>query len=135
MTNSWMDEAACATVVTSPKDDIFFEDIPFGPRDAKALCDACPVKRQCLETALDNGEYHGIWGGADENELRRNQSLGADGKKHEHARPIRCAWCGPNSTRFLEVVERRRTKTHIRCTNCNLDWWTKKIIGIRKQNW
>lgn len=135
MSESWIDEAACATVVTSPENDIFFEDVLGGPRDAKAICDACPVKRQCLEFALETEQHFGTWGGADENELRRDQSIGADGKKHEHARPIRCPWCGPNSTKFLTVLERRRTKTFIKCSNCNLSWWTKKIIGIRKQNW
>jgi WhiB family redox-sensing transcriptional regulator len=31
---------------------------------AKSLCQLCPVRRQCLSWALDNGEQYGIWGGA-----------------------------------------------------------------------
>lgn len=29
----------------------------------RAICDACPVKQDCLETALTNGIAHGVWGG------------------------------------------------------------------------
>jgi WhiB family transcriptional regulator, redox-sensing transcriptional regulator len=30
---------------------------------ALQICDSCPVKRQCLEFAMRNGEVSGIWGG------------------------------------------------------------------------
>ncbi len=30
---------------------------------ALLICDSCPVKRQCLEFAIRNGEASGIWGG------------------------------------------------------------------------
>jgi len=29
---------------------------------AKAICEACPLKTQCLEYALENN-YEGVWGG------------------------------------------------------------------------
>jgi len=38
---------------------------------ARALCGACPVRRQCLEYALVVQEPHGIWGGLTELERRR----------------------------------------------------------------
>ena len=34
-------------------------------RDAKAMCAACPVVRQCRDYAIANKERHGIWGGLD----------------------------------------------------------------------
>jgi WhiB family transcriptional regulator, redox-sensing transcriptional regulator len=37
---------------------------------AKAICAGCPVRRQCLDFALDTGQTYGIWGGCDEDELR-----------------------------------------------------------------
>jgi len=37
---------------------------------AKAICAGCPVRRLCLEYALDSGEDFGIWGGCDETERR-----------------------------------------------------------------
>ncbi len=38
---------------------------------ARALCAACPVRTDCLEHSLLNGEPHGIWGGLNELERRR----------------------------------------------------------------
>lgn len=34
-----------------------------GIAKAIALCGRCPIKAQCLEAAVDNGEEHGVWGG------------------------------------------------------------------------
>jgi WhiB family redox-sensing transcriptional regulator len=45
---------------------------------AKAICDRCPVKAECLEYALDAREAYGVWGGTTEDErraiLRRQRS-------------------------------------------------------------
>ena len=30
---------------------------------AKRVCNSCPFKRECLDTALANNEKYGIWGG------------------------------------------------------------------------
>ena len=38
---------------------------------ARALCRACPVRPACLEHALTVREPHGIWGGLNELERRR----------------------------------------------------------------
>jgi len=46
---------------------------------AKAVCRACPVREQCLMTALEANEEHGIHGGAGEQRrrtLRRAQAAG-----------------------------------------------------------
>jgi len=32
-------------------------------KEAKKLCEACPMKMQCLEYALEADERYGIWGG------------------------------------------------------------------------
>lgn len=39
-------------------------------REAKAICDRCPVRRQCLQSAMERGERHGIWGGLNEDERK-----------------------------------------------------------------
>jgi WhiB family redox-sensing transcriptional regulator len=31
---------------------------------AKAVCTACPVRRDCLAVAVADAELHGIWGGS-----------------------------------------------------------------------
>jgi WhiB family redox-sensing transcriptional regulator len=38
---------------------------------AKAVCDRCPVQRECREHALTVEETYGVWGGLGESELRR----------------------------------------------------------------
>lgn len=38
---------------------------------ARALCEICPVKVECLDYALAVEEPHGIWGGMNEFERRR----------------------------------------------------------------
>jgi WhiB family redox-sensing transcriptional regulator len=40
-------------------------------RMAKALCDTCPVKTECLTYALEANEPYGIWGGLTTNERDR----------------------------------------------------------------
>ena len=39
--------------------------------EAKAVCQACQVREDCLEYALANDERFGIWGGMSERERRR----------------------------------------------------------------
>ena len=60
----WRKTGAC--LAADP--DLFF---PVGAGAASApeasralsLCDNCPVKRQCLDFAIQTGETNGIWGG------------------------------------------------------------------------
>ncbi|MGH2729839.1 MAG: WhiB family transcriptional regulator [Actinomycetota bacterium] len=40
-------------------------------RVAKRICADCPVRRQCLEYAMEAPVDHGIWGGLTERERRR----------------------------------------------------------------
>lgn len=37
---------------------------------AKAICGMCPVRRECLESAMERRERHGIWGGLNEDERK-----------------------------------------------------------------
>ncbi len=37
-------------------------------RQAKSVCNTCPVRSVCLEHALDHDERHGVWGGLTESE-------------------------------------------------------------------
>jgi WhiB family redox-sensing transcriptional regulator len=71
----WRHRAACL----SEEADLFF---PIGSSDsayqqieqAKAVCQRCDVRAECLEWALKVGQDHGVWGGlsADERDsLRR----------------------------------------------------------------
>jgi WhiB family transcriptional regulator, redox-sensing transcriptional regulator len=37
---------------------------------AKAVCSRCPVRRQCLDYAIETGQSHGVWGGTTVDERR-----------------------------------------------------------------
>lgn len=66
-TAPWRRDAACA----DEDPDLFFSGDDASVRAAKQVCATCPVRQQCLETALAVNEMHGIWGGMAEGERRR----------------------------------------------------------------
>jgi WhiB family redox-sensing transcriptional regulator len=51
--------------------DLFFPERGASTKDAKAVCQGCVVRQDCLEYALTNREKFGIWGGLSERERRR----------------------------------------------------------------
>jgi len=125
------DKAPACSIETS---ELFYSYDPKDIKEAKEICDSCPLKRVCLETALSNSEIFGVWGGASYSELRLAQSVDINGELKEYDTPIKCPWCGPHSTKHLEVDKKRRGGTQIYCTNCNLTWITKKHITKKKRN-
>lgn len=64
---AWQEDALCAQ--TDP--EAFFPEKGGSTRDAKKICESCPVRAQCLEYALMNDERFGIWGGLSERERRK----------------------------------------------------------------
>jgi WhiB family redox-sensing transcriptional regulator len=70
----WRWDAAC---IGQP--DHFFPERGASTAHAKALCDRCPVKFECLEFAVTNNERFGIWGGLAERERRRIRARMARG--------------------------------------------------------
>lgn len=68
-TLTWLEDAGCRGLDT----ELFFPAGPRGPGrrqadEAKAVCRACPVRRQCGSWALATAQEYGIWGGMDEEE-------------------------------------------------------------------
>lgn len=43
--------------------DLFFAEAPADLEVAKALCVSCPVRKACLDMALEQREPWGVWGG------------------------------------------------------------------------
>lgn len=71
---AWHDRANCA----GEDPAVFFLEPGDTADAARAICAACPVRLDCLEHALDNGERFGIWGGFTEPErrqMRRQRAL------------------------------------------------------------
>lgn len=109
----WLDDAAC----TPLRAELFWPDKGGDSGPAKAVCAGCPVKRQCLEYALKEGEINGIWGGLDpaERKLRRPAI----------SRPANECVNGHD----LELVGTRRDGY---CRQCDRDRWERYQLR-RKQ--
>jgi len=63
--NDWSRRGACLT--TDP-DELFVQGA--AQNRAKAVCQGCPVRTECLADALDNRVEFGVWGGMTERERR-----------------------------------------------------------------
>ncbi|MGZ2361658.1 WhiB family transcriptional regulator [Streptomyces sp. 372A] len=69
---SWHTRGTCHGMDVEDAEAVFFP----GPRDheeiaeAKELCGWCPVRRECLDFALENALTEGVWGGLTEAERR-----------------------------------------------------------------
>jgi WhiB family redox-sensing transcriptional regulator len=72
----WAEKALCPQ--TDP--EAFYPEKGGSTKDAKKVCQRCPVSKQCLQWALDNDERYGVWGGLSERERRRlKRGLDPDG--------------------------------------------------------
>ncbi len=65
MNLEWADAAACRTV---DPDELFVTGA--AQNRAKAVCQGCVVRTECLSDALDNQVEFGVWGGMTERERR-----------------------------------------------------------------
>jgi WhiB family redox-sensing transcriptional regulator len=71
---AWQVRGACR----GPQSAVFFPPSTFERKDekleresrAKDICRTCPVRRPCLDYAIQIREPHGIWGGLNENERK-----------------------------------------------------------------
>lgn len=130
----WSSQAACLG-----QWDLFDSTDPEDREKAVDLCGTCPVRLNCLQDALDGQTRFGVRGGVKELDLRITQSINSKGETHVYpGRKVRCEFCKRGSTKFLSVLERRRTKTHVICDEdkggCGLKWWTRKVINKKATN-
>lgn len=68
---AWQDQAVCQSTEHNPVDpEIFFPEPDETDKitTAKSLCGQCPVRRTCLDAALESGTTDGIRGGLTEEE-------------------------------------------------------------------
>ena len=63
----WQAKARCSEV----DPEICFPERGGSSKAARAVCNKCDVRSQCLEYALNNKEQFGIWGGTSERERRK----------------------------------------------------------------
>lgn len=76
MTPDWTENAACKG---QPRYVFFPEPGPGTGARAREICEGCPIRRECLDFAIETRQEYGIWGGMDtkarqafeDNEARR----------------------------------------------------------------
>ncbi len=121
--DTWEKRAACApqNLTKSTKDLDWFSSDKDIKYHARATCqNSCPVRRDCLQSALDNQMIHGIWGGADDYELRRALSVDANGDALQRNRVPRCPFC---IGRRLNIAgQKTKQGYYTECLDCGLAW-------------
>jgi WhiB family redox-sensing transcriptional regulator len=68
MTTAFREDWAMAAKCRGTGDVLFVQGA--AQRQARVLCDGCPVRRECLAEALDDRIEWGVWGGMTERERR-----------------------------------------------------------------
>jgi WhiB family redox-sensing transcriptional regulator len=66
MLTQWHLDAACRG--QGPEDFVRGPNSNYG--SVRELCDACPVRRECLDFALSDESITGLWGGTSDTERR-----------------------------------------------------------------
>jgi len=125
---SWEDDAACSPQnrPDNLRDLDWFSTKTEDKYAARAVCQSkCPVRKECLETALTRREIHGIWGACDDYEIRRALSVDSLGDPIERDRPPRCPYCLSKKLDIAMNKTPRGYKTE--CTECGLTWHMAKI--------
>jgi len=99
----------------------------FETQQALAICDSCPVRLQCMETALEGKFRFGVWGGADQTTIRKALSVNEYGEAVPRAKDMICPYCKSSK---IEITVRRRNQTQINCNDCGLTWWAAKPLPM-----
>ena len=124
----WSEDAECAKKVHRKNPDIFFSYKYEDRSQAKRLCAACPVRVDCLKWSLENKEIWGIWGGRDEDEIRRALSVNEDGVEVRKSQYPICLSCSaPTSKLVAKIVDkpgggRWKTMRIVECSRCGFNW-------------
>lgn len=125
---SWQPAALCAQPEYAEYKEFFFSADPKEKYAAKNLCFQCPVREDCVKWALENKEIWGVWGGRDENEIRRTLSVNADGDEVRRDRYPQCPSCSARTSRLKPYVAdnpeggRWTTMRLVECLDCGFTW-------------
>lgn len=123
---SWRAKSACADPKWADVD--FFAQDKLTKNLAKNICFTCPVRDMCLKYALDTETIDGIWGGAEEADIRRTLSLDAEHKEVRRNRYPQCLNCGARTSKlFVKIIDlpnggRWTTAKAVECSVCGFDW-------------
>ena len=124
----WQSEGLCSKPANKKYLDWFFSKDFSEKYDAKNLCFSCPVRKDCLQWALEHRQIWGIWGGKDEIEIRRTLSVSYLGEETRRRRYPNCPFCTARpgkletSIEKLSTTGRWTTAKIVTCTECGFAW-------------
>lgn len=95
---SWFNDAACRGM----NPDLFFPELGEAIDEAVSVCAECPVRAECLEYALTENQWAGVWGGLSG---RRRREL----KRRRGHPTIACHVCG--------TLFKKRSGSHKTCSD------------------
>jgi WhiB family redox-sensing transcriptional regulator len=127
-TLDWQIDSLCAKAEHTNSRDWFFSKEPKEKYDAKNLCFGCPVRKKCLQWALEHRQIWGIWGGKDEVEIRRALSVSYKGEEARRRRFPNCPYCSARPSKLqtssVEVPGGGRWTVAkiVTCTSCSFSW-------------
>lgn len=99
---------------------------------ALSVCTNCPVKRECLQSALDNKDRFGVWGGNTSNDIRKALSIDKNGDPVVREKNQVCLNCKRDKS--LTVIARRSNQITIECTFCGITWQSAKAQPEKQRN-
>jgi WhiB family redox-sensing transcriptional regulator len=124
----WQRDAVCADPQNKDLVDLFYSKDSTEKNMAKNMCFSCPVRKDCLQWALEHREIWGVWGGKDEIELRRTLSVAYNGEETRRNRPPNCPYCVARPSKLETSIEKlppggRWTRAKVvTCTECGFAW-------------
>lgn len=115
---TWTEEASCRGLGGGLLD--FFAEEYQTWKMCKAVCERCPVRRECLSYALETRSVYGVWGGCDPRQLRFAMGVDATGSVWSYAdRAVKCPYCRKPAPRLnvpAPGIVRRK------CEACDFVW-------------
>jgi WhiB family redox-sensing transcriptional regulator len=131
----WQKDAVCAQAKNQKSMEWFFSKEPKEKYAAKNLCFSCPVRKECLQWALEHRQIWGIWGGKDEVEIRRTLSVSYKGEEARRRRFPNCPYCTARPSKLetssIEVPGGGRWTTAkiVTCTSCGFAWRSRTSVN------
>lgn len=124
----WQKDSLCAEAKNRHAIDWFFSSKQEDRYKAKNLCHQCPVRKDCLQWALEHRQIWGVWGGKDEVDIRRTLSVSYAGEEIRRRRFPKCPHCNARPEKLRTgVVDipgggRWTTAKIVFCVECNFSW-------------
>ena len=130
-TPEWYEDAECGKATNKKYVKNFFLNKPSQQQPALRLCEACPVRKECLKSALEKKEIWGIWGGLTPKKIRRTLSINWQGQEMRHKRPPLCPSCGSKTDKLTTKTVTRPTGGRwatmklVECVECDFSWQSR----------